>query len=192
MPQLLEKLKTKIMPSDADKLKALRSQLESAESDRDAAHAALGAALLDEQPATDAVARIEAADKRIVELGAMVQTVETRIQVAADRKREDAKAAQREVLRSALAKVQSDAKALERDFETLQQHTAALKSSVNVALAAASTLGADNCHSMLANGRAKYKFYAMYHASALPGCAVPYVEKLAPYAENFPKPAELK
>lgn len=189
---LLQTLKNKITLSDADKLAKIRAQLEAAESDRDAAHAALGAALLDEQPTADAVARIEAADKRIVELGAMVQTVETRIQMAADRKREDTRAAQREVLRSALAKVQSDAKALERDFETLQQHTAALKSSVNVALAAASTLGADNCHSMLANGRAKFKFYAMHHASALPGCAVPYVEKLAPYAENFPKPAELK
>ena len=189
---LLQTLKTKMMLSDTDKLGNLRAQLDAAEADRDAAHAALGAALLDEQPTADAVARIEAADKRIVELGAMVQTVETRIQMAADRKKEDAKAAQREVLRSALAKVQSDAKALERDFEALQQHTAALKSSVNVALAAASTLGADNCHSMLANGRAKFKFYAMHHASALPGCAVPYVEKLAPYAENFPKPAELK
>ena len=166
---LLQTLKTKMMLSDTDKLGNLRAQLDAAEADRDAAHAALGAALLDEQPTADAVARIEAADKRIVELGAMVQTVETRIQMAANRKREDAKAAQREVLRSALAKVQSDAKALERDFETLQQHTAALKSSVNVALAAASTLGPDNCPSMLANGRAKFKFYAMHHASALPG-----------------------
>lgn len=189
---LLQTLKTKMMLSDTDKLGNLRAQLEAAESDRDAARAALGAALLDEEPTADATAQIEAADKRVRDLTAAIDTISRRIQLAADRKKEDAKAAQREVLRSALAKVQSDAKALERDFETLQQHTAALKSSVNVALAAASTLGADNCHSMLANGRAKFKFYAMHHASALPGCAVPYVEKLAPYAENFPKPAELK
>ncbi len=189
---LLQTLKTKMMLSDTDKLGNLRAQLEAAESDRDAARAALGAALLDEEPTADATAQIEAADKRVRDLTAAIDTISRRIQLAADRKKEDAKAAQREVLRSALAKVQSDAKALERDFEALQQHTAALKSSVNVALAAASTLGADNCHSMLANGRAKFKFYAMHHASALPGCAVPYVEKLAPYAENFPKPAELK
>jgi len=191
MPQLLEKIKNKLILPDADKLTSLQAQLDAAESDRDAARAALGAALVDGEPTADATARIETADKRIRELWAMIQTVETRIQMASNRKKEDAKAAQREVLRSALAKVQSDAKALERDFEALQQHTAALKSSVNVALAAASTLGADNCHSMLANGRAKYKFYAMYHASALPGCAVPYVEKLAPYASNFPKPNEI-
>ena len=189
---LLQTLKTKMMLSDTDKLGNLRAQLEAAESDRDAARAALGAALLDEEPTADATAQIEAADKRVRDLTAAIDTISRRIQLAADRKKEDAKAAQREVLRSALAKVQLDAKALERDFEALQQHTAALKSSVNVALAAASTLGADNCHSMLANGRAKFKFYAMHHASALPGCAVPYVEKLAPYAENFPKPAELK
>jgi len=191
---LLQTIKTKMMLSDMDKLGNLRAQLKAAESDRDAARAALGAALLDEVPpaAADATAQIEAADKRFRDLTAAIDTISRRIQVAADRKKEDAKAAQREVLRSALAKVQSDARAVEHDFETLHQHTKALQESVNEALSAAAVLGDDARHSLLSNGRAKFKFYLLHHASVMPGCKTPYIKSLERYSENFPKPAELK
>ncbi len=191
MAQLLNTLKRKLALTDADKLESLRTQLGEIEAQQDAAQAALGAALVDDLPTAEASAQLEAAEKRARELTAAITTVERRIQAATDRAKADAMAAKREVLRSALAVVQSDARALEHDFETLQQHTKALADSVTAALTAAAGAGDDSKHSRLTSGRNKFKFYLLYASSIMPACGVPYVKDLERYSDNFPKPSDV-
>ena len=187
MAQLLNTLKRKLALTDADKLESLRTQLGEIQAQQDAAQAALGAALVDDLPSAEALAQLEAAEKRARELTAAITTVERRIQAATDRAKADAMAAKREVLRSALRQVESDARALDFDFATLQAHTTRLMESLNGALVAANGAGADAIHTRLSHARSKFRFHLLHAASAMPSCAVPYVEKLEKYSDAFPK-----
>ena len=180
-------LKKPIVP-DAERLSALQKELQSVDTEKQLIQRKLGAALLDEGPAmADLKIQYAAALDKQGDLLLAIETIQERLNAAAHRRRTDAKAAQSDVLRASLRSLESDAKALNHDFETLSQHTRALMASLNGALEAANAIGDEELHAKLTTARAKFRFYLLHAASAMPGCAVPYVENLPKYSEQFPK-----
>lgn len=189
---LLANLKKLILP-DAERLSALQKELQSLDVEQRTLQQSLGVALLDDDQAVAELKTQLASlmDKRR-DLLLAIETIQERLNAAAHRRRTDAKAAQRDVLRASLRSVESDAKALHHDFDTLSQHTRALMVSLNDALAAANTIGDEQLHSKLVTARSKFRFYLLHAASAMPGCAVPYVKDLEPYDFHFPKAKDVK
>jgi hypothetical protein len=171
---------------DADLLAKLRQEIVTQEALKEHAYATRGESIAAGIPDDKAAADYEAAVKRIADLHAAIAAIERRMGAALERMKADEKKEKLKALTAALTDHHAKARMIEADFDTFRRNTKALETSFSAARSAAAALGDDALVRLLNDGLLKFKFYALHACQTMPGCAVPHVEKLKPYAENFP------
>ena len=188
---ILEILKSRVIPSDGQKLEKLRSELRLAELRQESAYEAIGDAAAAELPTEDASAKHDVELRRVRALTSAITVVEQRIDAADQRAQAEAREEKREAFRVTLTEVQRRAQALQTLFDALRVETVALDEAIAEAGAAGRTCGDDSLTHRLIYGKSAFEFYLKECCKTMPGCAVGFREYLAPYGELFPRPDEV-